>query len=143
MCLTIVPFTSELTRLDNAAFLTKMAACASMANPLSHEHAVEAVSDPFHLAKAVRNAATNAIIRTPYGAWSMYHGHIVRSTNSALLPGWRVDDGRPIDKHDGKAVIRVAKAVRGDTAAELSTKFIVATIEVSRIGFIGRLLSAT
>jgi hypothetical protein len=130
------PFpTPFLSPSDNAAFLGVLAKDAANSFAARKPVLIEAISDPFHLAKSARNAAMNSIIRTLFGAWSMYHGHVVWSSDPALLPGWRQDDGRPIDKHDASTILRIALAVLGDAGQRLSTVFIVATIEVSASWF--------
>lgn len=85
------------------------------------------IGDPFHAAKNAKNCASNCVIRTSFGSWSLAHAR----TALPLLEGLKAEDCNPVDRQDRESVIRASKAARSPLADNLKEAKITTTLEVS------------
>lgn len=91
------------------------------------------LGDAFHIAKNAKNCATNCVIRTAAGSWSLAHVMAVLRA----WPSWQtflhLEDCCPVDRQDCGSTERIRDLLRAVSVDPLDEALIIQTLEVCYI----------
>lgn len=88
------------------------------------------LGDAFHIAKNAKNCATNCVIRTHAGSWSLAHVMTVLRAWSDWQTFLHLEDCCPVDRQDCGSTERIRDLIRSVCMDPLDGALIVQTLEV-------------
>lgn len=109
-------------RLDQAAYL----------DLLEHESSVVPLGDAFHMAKNAKNCASNCILRTPMGSWSLAQVMVVLRAIPALQRYLHIEDCCLVDRQNCASTERARDLAHSHEFQALCDALIVSTLEVRK-----------